>query len=93
MVDIHDRDRHRRIAQHASICREKSQVSEAHVHSSHAKTYTFEVHASPSYSSCKTQILATDASLPPSSCKRHISPIKAPEVLESLVVPKDQCHL
>lgn len=69
MVDRYDRLRHERIAQHASVWRENSQVSEALVHYSptHAKVSTFGAHVSPSSSSRRRRMSPTCVSLPPSS--------------------------
>lgn len=75
MADRPDRLGYERIAEHASIRQEKSQVSEAHVHSGHMEASTYEAYAYPSYSSCMRRVSPTDASLPPSSHRRHISPI------------------
>lgn len=47
MDDRHDRLRHRRVAQHASVRREKSQVSEVIVSSSHAEASTYGAHVFP----------------------------------------------
>lgn len=75
MDDRHDRLRHGRISQHASVRWEKSQVSEGHVHSGHAETSTSRAHASSSSSSRRRQVSHTYTSLPSSSHKRHVSPI------------------
>ncbi|CAL5211684.1 unnamed protein product [Lathyrus oleraceus] len=90
MADIHDRLRHRRIAQHASVRREKSQVSETHIHSSHVEVSTSMAHASPSSSSSsrKRYVSPTDASLSSYSCRRQVSPIQALETPQSPVVPE-----
>lgn len=80
MVDRHDRLRHGRVAQHTSKRREKSQhASEAPGPFGRAKPSTFGAHAYPyaypSSSSHMIQVSPTDASLPPSSRRRHVSPI------------------
>ena len=70
---------------------EKSPISVAHVHSSHVEAYTSVVHVSshacPSSSSRRRRISPTDTSIPPSSYRRQISPIQAPEVLETPMPP------
>lgn len=73
MTDRYDKPRHGRIAYQASLWWKKSQVSEAHVHSDHAETSTFEVHASPSSSSRRRQVSPTNASLSPSSRRPQVS--------------------
>lgn len=88
MVDRDDGLRHERIAQNASVRREKSQDSEAPVHSSHVKASTYGIHTSPSSSSRRRRVSPTDTSLPPSSHRRQVSPIQAPKVPESSVVPE-----
>ncbi|XP_050890136.1 uncharacterized protein LOC127095499 [Lathyrus oleraceus] len=87
MTSRDDRLRYRRIAQHALVWMEKSQVLEAHVHSSHVDASTSGAHASPSSSSRRRRVSPTDASHPPSSHRRQVSLIQAPEVPESPVVP------
>lgn len=93
MAYINDRLRHKRVVQHASIRREKSQqVSDAPGPYGHAKPSTSgahaSLHASPSFSSRKRQFSPSDTSLPSSSHRRQVSPIQAPEILESPVVPE-----
>ena len=89
MADRDDKLRHWRIRQHASVRREKSQVSEAPVHSSqvHPKESTFGAHASPSSSSRRRRVSPTDASLPSSSRRRQVSIIHAPKVPKPPVPP------
>lgn len=74
MVDRHDMLRYERIAQHASVGREKSQISEARVHSSHAEPSTSRAHVSPHVlksSSRRTQVhLLTRHSLHPPACAK-----------------------
>lgn len=77
-----------RIAQYASMRREKSRVSDAPVHFSHVKASISAAHASPSSCSLKICVSPTHALLPPSFRRRQVSHIQAPEVPESLVVPK-----
>lgn len=92
MADRHDMLRHERVAQHASVRGEKSQVSEALIPSGHADAYISGAHASLYASSFtysrKKRVSPTDTSIPPSSRMRHISPIQVPNVLESPVVPE-----
>lgn len=93
MSDRHNKLKHERIAQHASVQWEKSQISEALVHSSHVETSTYGAHISlhpfpSSSSSYRRRFSPTDASLPPSSRRRQVSPIHAPEVSESPLVPE-----
>ncbi|CAL5188507.1 unnamed protein product [Lathyrus oleraceus] len=92
MAETHDRLRNERIAQHASMRREKSQLSNAFVHSGHADASTFgahvSTHASPSSSSHNRRVSPTDASLLPSSRMRQVSPIQAPKIPKSAMVPE-----
>ncbi|CAL5201869.1 unnamed protein product [Lathyrus oleraceus] len=92
MADKHDRLRHRRVAQHTSVQREKSQqVSEAPGPSGHAESYTSEAHASPhatpSSSSHGRRNSPTNASLPPSFCRSQVPPIQASEIPDSPMSP------
>lgn len=92
MVDRQDRLRHKRVAQHASVRREKSRkVLEASGPFGHASPSTSGAHASPhatSFSSSRRRRDSpSDASLPPSSRMRQVSPIQGPEVADSLVKP------
>lgn len=84
MYDRDDIPKHRRIAQHASVRREKSKVYDTPAHSSpaHIEASTSEARASPSSSSHKRRVSPTDTSLPPSSRRRKVSPIQVPEVPE-----------
>lgn len=83
-----DRLRHKRIAHHALVQREKSQVLEVLTHSSHADVSTSKARAFMSSSSRRRRVLPTNATLSPSSYRRQVSVIQAPEVPESSVVPK-----
>ncbi|CAL5184847.1 unnamed protein product [Lathyrus oleraceus] len=85
MYDRDDIPKHRRIAQHALVRRQKSKVYDTPVHSSpvHIKASTSEARASPSSSSHKRRVSPTDTSLPPSSRRQKVSPIQVPEVHES----------
>lgn len=78
VADRDDRLRHGRIAQHASIQRKKSQVLEARVPSSlvHAEASTSRAHISSHSSSRGRRVTHSDTSLPPSSRRRQVSPIK-----------------
>lgn len=92
MAYRHDMLRHKRIAQHASMRREKSRVLEALVHSGHVEPSTSKAHASPhaftSSSSRRRRVSPTDVSLPPSSRRNQVSPIQALEVPDPSVVPE-----
>lgn len=77
MANKDNKLRHKRIVQHASIRRKKSQVLEAHAHSSsvHVDTLTSGDHASSSSSFRRRQVSPTDTSLPLSFRRQHVSPI------------------
>ncbi|CAL5213986.1 unnamed protein product [Lathyrus oleraceus] len=83
MADRHDNQRHKRIVQHTSVRREKSQVSEAPVHYGQTETSTSKAHTSPFSSSRRRQVSPTNASLLSSFRSRKVSSIQAPEVPES----------
>lgn len=89
MTDRDDILRHGRIAHHAFVRREKSQVLEAHVPSSpdYAEASTSRAHISLP-SSRRRRVSPSDTSLPPSSRRRHVSPIQAPELHESPEIPE-----
>lgn len=75
MVDIDDRLRHCKIAQHVSYWREKSQVSQAHVLSSpvDAEASISRAHISPPSSSRSRRVSPSGASMPLSSRRRQVS--------------------
>lgn len=68
------------------MCKEKSQVSKALIHSCHAEASSSRTHPSPSSSSRMRRVSPTGALLPSSSRRQQFSPIQALEVSESLVV-------
>lgn len=95
IVDRQDKLRHDRIAYHASVLRGKSQPLQEPIISSlfDAKMSASRAHASPPSSSYRTHMAPTHASPHPSSRRRQVSHIQAPEapeIFESLEVLRHQ---
>lgn len=90
MVDRHDRLRHSRVAQHASIWRERSQqISDAPTTFGQAEPSTSGARASPQVtppsSSRKRRDSPSNVSLPPSSRRHQDSPVQP--LTDDVVVP------
>lgn len=89
MDDRQDQLRHDMIAQHAFVQRENSQPSQASVTCNPIDTEapTSEAHVSL-LSSHRIPMSPTHASLHPSSCRLHVSPIQESKVVEVLELPE-----